>query len=128
MPQYAGFESVPGSQNFQGTWSSRPSPFFFLGYSMWFVFICYRKDKLYTGITTHLTKRMRRHNAELLYSELHHDKHSAAVRERQIKGWSRGKKMDLIAGTHRACPERGRRKSVPGSHKFLRDLSVPMMH
>ncbi len=66
---------------------------------MWYVYICNRKDKLYTGITTHLNKRMRQHDAELLYSEVHSDKYSAAERERQIKGWSRKKKMALIAGT-----------------------------
>jgi putative endonuclease len=63
---------------------------------MWFVYICDRKGQLYTGITTDLSHRIRQHKAELLYSEEHPDKHSAASRERQIKGWSRKKKLSLI--------------------------------
>ena len=41
---------------------------------------------------------MRQHGAELLYSEAHRDKHDAACREREIKGWRREKKLALIQG------------------------------
>jgi len=41
---------------------------------------------------------MRQHGAELLYSEEHPDKHSAARREKEIKGWRREKKLALIRG------------------------------
>ena len=63
---------------------------------MWHVYICDRKGQLYTGITTDLGHRMKQHQAILLYSELHEDKHEAAKRERQIKGWRREKKLSLI--------------------------------
>ena len=41
---------------------------------------------------------MRQHAAELLYCEEHPDKHSAARREREIKGWRREKKLALVRG------------------------------
>ncbi len=65
---------------------------------MWHVYICDRRGRLYTGITTHVPRRMRQHGAELLYSEQHPDKHSAARREKEIKGWGREKKLALIRG------------------------------
>jgi putative endonuclease len=63
---------------------------------MWQVYICDKNDKLYTGITTDIGHRLKQHKAMLLYSEEYSDKHSAARRERQIKGWSRKKKLTLI--------------------------------
>jgi putative endonuclease len=63
---------------------------------MWHIYICDRNGKLYTGITTDLGKRMRQHDARLLYSETYPDRFQAAKRERQIKGWRRDKKMALI--------------------------------
>ena len=69
---------------------------FLLVVTMWHVYICNRNDQLYTGITTGLSHRIRQHKAELIYSEEHPDKYSAASRERQIKGWSRKKKLSLI--------------------------------
>ncbi|SMC28035.1 putative endonuclease [Desulfacinum hydrothermale DSM 13146] len=62
---------------------------------MWFVYICQRGGKLYTGITTDLQHRMTQHKAQLLYYEPHPDKFSAARREKQIKGWRREKKLAL---------------------------------
>jgi putative endonuclease len=62
----------------------------------WYVYICDRAGQLYTGITTDLEHRMNQHKATLLYSESVKDKHSAARRERQIKGWRREKKLALI--------------------------------
>jgi len=66
---------------------------------MWYVYICDRRGQLYTGITTDLDHRMRQHGARLLYSESYQDKHEAARREREIKGWRRQKKLDLIEGS-----------------------------
>ncbi len=66
--------------------------------SLYHVYICERGGQLYAGITTDLRHRMRQHGANLLYSEAHPDKHQAARRERQIKGWRRDKKLDLIGG------------------------------
>ena len=39
---------------------------------------------------------MSQHKASLLYTEAYEDKHDAARRERQIKGWRREKKLSLI--------------------------------
>lgn len=63
---------------------------------MWFVYICDRSGMLYTGITTDLANRMLQHEAKLLYSEVYQDKETAAKREKQIKGWRRKKKLELI--------------------------------
>jgi len=41
---------------------------------------------------------MNQHKAALLYSESFEDKNAAAKRERQLKGWSRPKKLELIEG------------------------------
>jgi len=65
---------------------------------VWYTYICRRHSRLYTGITTDVARRMRQHGAELLYSEAHRDKHDAACREREIKGWRREKKLALIQG------------------------------
>ncbi len=66
---------------------------------MWHVYICDRGGQLYTGITTDLNHRVKQHGAKLLYSEAFEDKHEAARREREIKGWRRDKKLGLIGGT-----------------------------
>ncbi|MBE9546787.1 MAG: GIY-YIG nuclease family protein [Proteobacteria bacterium] len=63
---------------------------------MWYVYICDKKGQLYTGITTDLEHRMKQHQANLLYSEAYENKHEAAIREHQIKGWRREKKINLI--------------------------------
>ena len=63
---------------------------------MWCVYICERRGQLYTGITTDLDHRMRQHGAELLYSEPYENKYAAARREREIKGWRRQRKLELI--------------------------------
>jgi putative endonuclease len=65
---------------------------------MWYVYICDRKAQLYTGITTDLNHRMKQHRAELLYTETFVNKYEAVRREREIKGWSRQKKLNLIEG------------------------------
>jgi putative endonuclease len=63
---------------------------------MWYVYICDRKGQLYTGITTDLQHRMVQHGAKLLYHETHPGGHSAARREKEIKGWRRERKLELI--------------------------------
>jgi putative endonuclease len=65
---------------------------------VWYVYICDRVGQLYTGITTDLAHRMKQHKAQLLYSESLDDKHLAARREKEIKGWNREKKLRLING------------------------------
>jgi putative endonuclease len=73
-------------------------------FPMWHVYICDRNGQLYTGITTDLDHRMRQHSANLLYTEDYKDKHEAAKRERQIKGWRREKKLALIKGSKVSLP------------------------
>lgn len=67
--------------------------------------------QLYVGSTDDLTRRLAEHRGgtgcrtttifppvELVYSELHPDRASAIKRERQLKHWSRAKKVALING------------------------------
>ena len=68
---------------------------------VWYVYMCNRRGQLYTGITTDLEHRMKQNRAELLYSEKFADKHEAAKREREIKGWRREKKLALISKVSR---------------------------
>jgi predicted GIY-YIG superfamily endonuclease len=66
---------------------------------MWYVYIIKDKQKFYTGITTALKNRLHQHgNPPLLYKEAFPDKHQAAKRKRQIKGFSKAKKQELITG------------------------------
>ena len=65
----------------------------------WYVYICDRQGQLYIGITTDLEHRMRQHRGKLLYSEAFEDKRLAARREKEIKGWRRDKKLQLINGS-----------------------------
>ncbi|MCX5702554.1 MAG: GIY-YIG nuclease family protein [Candidatus Omnitrophica bacterium] len=76
----------------------------------WFVYIIRCKDsKLYTGITTDLSRRIQAHNSgngcrftrcrlpvELLYSEDNFTKPEALKREAAIKNLPRAKKLELI--------------------------------
>ena len=78
----------------------------------WFVYILECADQsLYTGMTSNITRRLEEHNShrgghytrcfgqvKLLWSEEHPDQFSAAKRERQLKGWTRLKKLALIEG------------------------------
>ena len=66
---------------------------------MWHLYIIKQREKFYTEITTDLKNRLHQHgNPPLLYKETFQNKHQAARRERQIKGWSKEKKQDLIKG------------------------------
>jgi len=66
---------------------------------MWYLYIIEKREKFYTGITTDLENRLHQHgNPPLLYKEHFQNKHQAARRERQIKGFSRAKKQELIKG------------------------------
>ena len=78
---------------------------------MIFVYIIKCKDNsYYTGITSNIEKRITEHNSgltlsiqpskrpvELMYYEKHINREEAAKREREIKGWSRKKKENLIS-------------------------------
>jgi len=66
---------------------------------MWHLYIIKEREKFYTGITNNLKYRLHQHgNPPLLYKEAFPNKHQAARRERQIKGWSKAKKQELITG------------------------------
>ena len=78
----------------------------------WYVYMVRGSDEsLYTGITTDLERRVKEHNSKqgakslrgklpvtLVYFEKRTDQVDAAKREREIKGWLRIKKLDLIKG------------------------------
>ena len=66
-------------------------------------------DSLYAGITNNIQRRLTEHKTKsggrytklhrgirLLYSEQFNTKEEAIKRERQIKGWRREKKLNLI--------------------------------
>jgi len=67
-----------------------------------------RGDTLYIGITGNLEKRVQYHNSgnvkftknrrplKLMYYEEYQDIKIAALREKQLKGWNRNKKDNLI--------------------------------
>ena len=66
--------------------------------SNWFVYMIERKAKVYVGITTDLDNRMRQHKQGApLYQEGPMSKADALTRERTLKGWTRKKKLELIA-------------------------------
>jgi putative endonuclease len=79
----------------------------------YFVYIMTNKHNnvLYTGITNNLARRVFEHQKKLIkgftekynahklvYYEVHEDAYSAISREKQIKGGSRQKKIELING------------------------------
>jgi putative endonuclease len=73
---------------------------------MWYVYILKSQNgSLYTGMTTNIEQRLKEHQRrnynpaeQLLYKEPQTNKFEAAKRERQIKGWTRKKKLALIKG------------------------------
>lgn len=77
----------------------------------YFVYILsnFRRTVLYIGITDNLVKRIWQHKNnlvksfsqkyflhDLLYYEIFNDPTSAIQREKQLKGWTRAKKNELI--------------------------------
>jgi putative endonuclease len=79
-----------------------------------FVYILRCKDNsFYTGITWNLKKRINEHNqrvkscltkkkvpVKLVYWEIFRTRKEAARREKEIKGWIRKKKIELIKSLH----------------------------
>ena len=76
----------------------------------YFVYIMTNKSKtLYTGVTNDLTRRVAEHQqglggqftkkyriTRLVYFKDTRDEQAALEREKQIKGWTRGRKIELI--------------------------------
>jgi len=64
----------------------------------WWVYIIDRDGRFYTGITTDLENRMRQHGRSApLYHEGPVSRTQAMKREKELKGWSRQKKKELIS-------------------------------
>ena len=76
---------------------------------MWYLYILECKNKaLYTGVTSNLENRFKKHLSKsthytkynppkkILYYEKYKTKRLAFKREKQIKGWTRKKKLALI--------------------------------
>ena len=84
------------------------------GYHTYYIYIITNKTKtvLYTGVTNHLRIRLGQHNENILVNNktfaskynahylLYYEKFTwiqeAIAREKEIKGWRREKKLDLI--------------------------------
>ena len=90
-----------------------------------FVYILKCADgSFYTGVTNDLDRRIAEHNdgydpksythtrrpVELIYFESHSDPYYAIGREKQIKGWSRKKKIAMIEGNWEKLVEYSKRK------------------
>jgi len=78
---------------------------------MWFVYMLLCDQKIfYIGITNDFVFRYKQHlnkksfftkkfsDLKLVYCECYKSKREAALREKQIKGWSKAKKQMLIDG------------------------------
>ena len=78
---------------------------------IWYVYILLCDQKtFYVGITNDLKNRIKQHKTRqsfftkkfsdihLVYCEKYSTDHEAALREQQLKGWSRTKKEKLING------------------------------
>jgi predicted GIY-YIG superfamily endonuclease len=60
--------------------------------------MCEKKGRLYVGITTNIEKRLQQHGSpKLLYKGGPFEKQAAGKREKQIKKWTREKKLHLIS-------------------------------
>ena len=78
----------------------------------WFLYIVKCRDgTLYTGISTNIQRRVLEHNngvgakslkgklpVTLVYKEVYDNQREAARREREIKGWRKEKKENLLKG------------------------------
>jgi len=78
---------------------------------IWYTYILLCDQKtFYVGMTNNLKNRLTEHRVKqsfftkkfsdirLVYCEKYESDHEAAIREKQIKGWSRTKKQMLIDG------------------------------
>ena len=79
----------------------------------WVYILASHRRRLYLGVTNDLERRAREHKAgegsaftrryrihRLVYFEEHRDVRDALRREREIKGWTRAKKLALIESTN----------------------------
>lgn len=103
---------------------------------IYFVYIMTNRSKtLYTGVTNSLIRRVREHKLgrgsgfaarykvdRLVYYERFEDVHRAIGREKEIKGWSRAKKMALIVSVNPTWKDLSLEWYV--RHAFQPDASV----
>ncbi len=79
--------------------------------------VCCKDGSLYVGITQDVEKRVQRHNwgvateftaerrpVALIWSERCSDAGAARKRERELKGWSRNKKLLLVEQQRKSNP------------------------
>lgn len=76
-----------------------------------------RSGTLYTGVTNNLERRTLKHRhglaaftgkyrlVKLVYFEVGDDPYGAISREKEIKGWSRGRKLALVRQQNRAMKD-----------------------
>jgi predicted GIY-YIG superfamily endonuclease len=89
-----------------------------VGFATWFS----AATTLYVGIATDVPERVRRHDwgvgpeftarrrpVELIWSEPQSSSETARQREKEIKGWSKKKKLELVAGSKSVGATRGKR-------------------
>ncbi len=83
-------------------------------FKQYYVYIMASKSRvLYVGMTNDLQRRVEQHKQKLVegftqkynitrlvYYETTNDVHAAIAREKQIKGWRRSKKTDLVESTN----------------------------
>lgn len=82
-------------------------------HSYWVYLLASRTKVLYVGVTNDLARRVAEHRAgdggaftsrynvtRLVYCEEHRDIRDAIQREKQIKGWTRARKVALIEETN----------------------------
>ena len=86
----------------------------------WYLYILQCRDNsYYTGVTIDIPQRLDRHNSgkgakytrsrrpcKLVYFEEHESEADARRREREIKGWRREKKHELVRGFPSSARER----------------------
>jgi putative endonuclease len=86
----------------------------------WFCYMLECSDhSLYVGIATDLVERVKRHNwgvgpeftarrrpVKLIWSEKFESAQTARCREKELKGWTRSKKLALVAKTNSASQQK----------------------
>lgn len=105
--------------------------------SFWAYMLHCRGGKFYTGHTDDLERRVAQHNAglasgftsdklpvELVWSQEFPTRYEALSAERQIKGWSRAKKLALIRGDWNAMSRLAKKKCSPSTGSGRTDVAV----
>ena len=88
--------------------------------------------RLYTGMTNSLRRRVREHKLKLtpgfaakynitrlVYFESFEDVRNAIEREKQIKAWTRAKRLALIESTNPKWDDLSREWDQPRTHRFV---------